>query len=130
MIDIDDFKKVNDSHGHHIGDQVLKFVAKVLRTTIRTSDIALRFGGEEFVIFMPIEQLSGAANLAERLRLLVEQGDCNLPDVSISIGVHEMSNGETLEHALKQSDNRLYQAKHAGKNKVAVDNEPLQSIPS
>ena len=118
MIDIDDFKKFNDQHGHLAGDQALKGLAEKMKENCRKVDILARFGGEEFVILMPETDLKGAMALANRLREGVEKA---LP-ITISIGIasSETCKVLTLEELLKRADFAMYQAKGSGKNKVVA----------
>ena len=122
MIDIDHFKKINDTFGHPVGDRVLREVSTLLKQISRKVDIVARYGGEEFVILLPDTKKKGALIMAERLRKSVEEmplGD-NLK-VTVSIGISccderekELSQGEFIEHA----DNALYRAKENGRNRV------------
>jgi diguanylate cyclase (GGDEF)-like protein len=124
MIDIDHFKHVNDNHGHSVGDEVLSTVAKRILAGLRGSDIAGRYGGEEFALVLPETDLeSAAAIVAERLRETISSRPIDTAEgplhVSISIGVA----GVNLEHenlldALSRADAGLYAAKHAGRNRV------------
>ena len=120
LIDVDFFKKVNDTYGHKVGDDVLKHVAKILRTSARKQDMVCRFGGEEFLVICPDAQLDQAYQYAERLRLNVaaESGPHNLT-VAVSIGVASKApsilNAEML---LRLADKRLYMAKEMGRNRT------------
>lgn len=124
MIDIDDFKLINDTYGHQFGDNVLKSVAKQILKTIRESDIAARYGGEEFIILLPNTSAEKAGKLAEKIR----QQIANIrfkSDVSItvSIGVAGKRNGDTLEKMIKNTDIALYEAKSRGKNTFVIYDE-------
>ena len=120
LIDVDFFKKVNDTYGHKVGDDVLKHVAKILRVSARKQDMVCRFGGEEFLVICPDAQLDQAYQYAERLRLNVaaESGPHNLT-VAVSIGVASKApsllNAEML---LRLADKRLYMAKETGRNRT------------
>ncbi len=123
MIDIDFFKKVNDSYGHIAGDRVLIKVAEMVKNYIQETDCAARFGGEEFSILLPETKLEGASFIAERVRLAVQglvftEGSKEIT-VSVSIGVAEiaasMKSGLEL---LNKADEKLYVAKNSGRNKV------------
>jgi diguanylate cyclase (GGDEF)-like protein len=130
MIDIDHFKKVNDQFGHSIGDQVLKKIVALGEELLRKTDVFGRFGGEEFIIFLPSTSTAQAQMIAERFRASVEQYSWNINDVSqepfttsISLGV--ASNAEApldkkydLTTLINQADNLLYVAKDQGRNKV------------
>ena len=125
MIDIDNFKRFNDEHGHNVGDKVLREVAQVLKSQTRDSDVAARFGGEEFIVVLTDTPPGLALERAEQMRWSVESlarasGD-TLPSVTISIGVAEFpSDGNTLEALVLRADSALYEAKRAGRNRVVV----------
>lgn len=123
MIDVDNFKSVNDTHGHAAGDEVLKSISRVCRDRLRQSDVLARFGGEEFVILLPDTNVLDAARVAEVLRKSVEEGPVKTDDgiisVTASFGVTQIFSGDaTLETALARSDRALYKAKRAGRNVV------------
>jgi diguanylate cyclase (GGDEF)-like protein len=123
MLDVDLFKSVNDRHGHAVGDQVLRAVAERCRSALRSIDALGRYGGEEFAIVLP-GTAAGAALVAERIRRAVAdepiQTDAGPVHVTISLGVAEM-NAQTddLAAVLKRADAALYEAKQAGRNRVA-----------
>ena len=124
MIDIDYFKRVNDTFGHAAGDKVLKTVAETLRVTSRCADMAFRYGGEEFVLLLNKTDLAGARIIAERLRSTIAGLSCiyensEIP-ITISIGIAEVREGETRDNLLKRADDALYKAKHSGRNQVQV----------
>lgn len=122
MIDIDYFKKVNDTFGHPVGDIALKNLGELLRKNLRAVDIAARCGGEEFLIILPETGLSGAEAAAEKLRKLVECGGCSdgLPEghkLTISLGIAEYpTHGNSRDKLVKAADKALYSAKDAGRN--------------
>ena len=126
FLDIDKFKDVNDTYGHLSGDMVLKALAETMLSTIRKSDVAGRYGGEEFVIYLPETKLENAAILADRLRRNVEKrvvpvSKTHSLSVSISLGVAhngEIDPAEDVEHLLDVADKKLYQAKQEGRNRV------------
>lgn len=126
MIDIDDFKKYNDGFGHLAGDQVLKMVAKAIRSPLRPNDLVARFGGEEFAVLLPETTLDNARIIAERLRNAVRDSDPGkiendaLPRVTISLGVASRRTDSTLDSMISAADKAMYEAKHRGKNCVAV----------
>ena len=125
MIDVDNFKTVNDTHGHAAGDEVLKSISRGCRDRLRQSDILARFGGEEFVILLCDTNAGDAAVLAELLRKSVEDGpvktDDGIVSVTASFGVTEISSQDaTLERALARADKALYMAKRAGRNRVSL----------
>lgn len=123
LADIDHFKQVNDNHGHDAGDAVLRQLARVWRSQLRTSDILARFGGEEFVVLMPHTNNDGVQVIADRLRKSAEQmqtrfGDSKI-DVTVSIGIAQFENNESAEQLLRRADKQLYAAKRSGRNRVA-----------
>ena len=134
MIDIDHFKRFNDEHGHHVGDQVLREVAQVLKSQTRGSDVAARFGGEEFIVVLPDTPPGLALKRAEQMRWSVENLACasggTLPSVTISIGLAEFPpHGNTLELLLLAADKALYEAKRAGRNRVVADSSIGAVVP-
>jgi len=127
MLDIDHFKKVNDRHGHQIGDFVLRAVAAKIRGMVRADDIAARYGGEEFAVIVPKQPLAVAKMLAERIRSAIEIADIkmrstgvSLGHVSVSIGVAQLRDTETVEDLIRRADQCLYAAKRAGRNRVVA----------
>lgn len=123
LLDIDYFKRINDTHGHEAGDVVLKVFAERLTSQLRALDIAARYGGEEFVILMPGSGLAEAELAAERMRRNVANtpfklaADLELP-VTVSIGLAQASSGEVMESLLRRADAALYEAKTDGRNRV------------
>ena len=122
MLDIDHFKKVNDAYGHQEGDYVLKKFAKIISDHIRKVDIAARYGGEEFAIILPETGITGAEQVAEHLRYLIEK-ECFTIDgksvpITTSIGVSSWDKVVSKEEFIGQSDRALYQAKHKGRNRI------------
>ncbi|EHL74633.1 MULTISPECIES: GGDEF domain-containing protein [Bacillus] len=122
MFDIDHFKKINDTYGHHAGDMVLQKIARVIKGVILHSDVFVRIGGEEFIILLPNCSLEHGIKFAERIRKTVENTKFIYKGirifVTISIGVTEYTEGQDLEKFLKKADQALYQAKETGRNKV------------
>ncbi len=125
MIDIDHFKKINDSFGHDAGDEVLREFAVRLATNVRAVDLPCRYGGEEFTVIMPGTRLADAERIAERIRLHVAgspfrvAGGKELLTVTISVGVAStVTDLDTPETLLKRADGAVYEAKHAGRNRV------------
>lgn len=125
MVDIDHFKRVNDNHGHAVGDLVIAHVAKLLTKDRRASDIVARYGGEELVLLLPHTPLDGACILADRLREMVEASSYRTPSgrdhvtVSIGVAVFEPSMQEPGE-LLEVADRALYRSKREGRNRVCV----------
>lgn len=131
MIDIDDFKDYNDQNGHQAGDVALKITAHALKATLRSADVACRYGGEEFCILLPQTTLSEAGVIAERMRQRVAETDYPhgksqpLGTLSVSIGISTFAKHiDTAESVIAAADRALYSAKHLGKNRIEfyVDN--------
>ena len=122
MIDLDNFKKVNDTHGHSAGDLVLKTCASLLRDMIRTEDVAARWGGEEFIILLSHTVSDAAAALAERIRSAFEQQSDSSSRffLSASFGVVQLQENDDADTLIRRADTALYQAKHEGRNRVVV----------
>ena len=119
LIDIDDFKIVNDTFGHNTGDKVLVQFSGTLKHTIRESDIASRWGGEEFLVIMPETTIDGASALAEKLRSNIENCDFkNIGNITASFGVTGIRHGDNVQSLIHRADEALYSAKEAGKNTV------------
>ena len=119
MVDIDDFKRINDTFGHIEGDRTLRTVAELLRGGVRIFDVCARYGGEEFAILMPGASLETAAHVAERIRRRVHQRFRHDPvGVTVSIGVARLAAGQAGEDLVSEADRRLGLAKRAGKNAV------------
>ena len=117
FFDIDDFKKVNDTNGHVYGDQVLVDVAAIIKGSIRDTDIAGRYGGEEFMVVFQNADLSTASNIAQRIRQSVENRAPDESPVTISGGVKQYQ-GESLTDLIHAADTNLYEAKRKGKNRI------------
>ncbi|WP_281951261.1 sensor domain-containing diguanylate cyclase [Nitrosophilus kaiyonis] len=119
MFDIDHFKHINDTYGHDIGDKVLKETGKIIKNIIRSTDIAARWGGEEFMILCPHTSLKNGITLAKRLKESFENHDFGIDSkVTISIGIIEYENEkDTMKNILKKVDKKLYQAKKEGRNR-------------
>ena len=122
MVDIDSFKKFNDSHGHQTGDEVLRLIAQTLGKTLRQMDLAARFGGEEFAVLLPGTRLKDATTVAERLRARVagETYYCGgkVLRVTISLGLASVLSDEDAATLIKRADEALYAAKNAGRNRA------------
>jgi diguanylate cyclase (GGDEF)-like protein len=125
LLDIDHFKRFNDTWGHELGNQALQQVAQQIRLTLRKLDLACRYGGEEFVILLPNTDLRQALGVAERLRENIANNPLQTPGeiipLSASLGVDEfhMRHGDSPEQLLARVDTWLYQAKKLGRNCVA-----------
>lgn len=124
MGDIDHFKEVNDTHGHGVGDRMLFEVAGAIARQCRATDLPSRYGGEEFAILVPDEAASGAAQLAERCRMAVDavRVSVGLETVraTASFGAADAAGSDSPEAMIQRSDEALYRAKNAGRNRVAV----------
>jgi diguanylate cyclase len=121
LIDLDHFKKVNDVHGHAVGDLILKRITEIINFRIRVTDSLYRIGGEEFVVVLEGQTVERAEHLAEQLRTLVEANEL-VPDqpVTISLGVAELTANETTNDWIQRADEALYRAKHAGRNQTST----------
>lgn len=128
LADVDHFKRLNDTHGHVFGDNVLRTIAEAIRANIKGRDVAARIGGEEFAILLPGTALHGAVALAEHLRTAVangrvrkRQGQEVVGSVTLSIGVAVAGPKETIEDLMERADGALYRAKRNGRNEVCAD---------
>ena len=124
MLDIDHFKRVNDSHGHGIGDEVLKGVAEAIKNQLRNVDMVFRFGGEEFLILLSNTSRDAAALVGERLRHAAQAQDYFAAgtriELTVSLGCATLLPGESVESLLRRADNALYVAKREGRNRLAM----------
>jgi len=121
FLDIDHFKNVNDTYGHGVGDKVLIDLANVITSSIRTGDIAARWGGEEFMITLQATSLANATILGEKLRVKVEKHIFEIiGKITISLGITEYIHAESEESFIKRVDEALYEAKEKGRNRVIV----------
>lgn len=122
MFDLDHFKLVNDTWGHQVGDMVLKTVSEVIKNTVRQTDVAGRYGGEEFMIICPETGLKSAQLLAERIRECIAntQLDVDGLNVTISGGVAQSTKDEPVEQLVHRADELLYVSKDAGRNTISV----------
>jgi len=128
LIDVDDFKRINDTYGHQVGDRVLIQISRIIRASVRDTDIPVRWGGEELAVYFPQVRLDAAVRIAERIRKTVETE--TWPKVTISCGVAEWSweSGQSsLDTLFQRADTALYRAKGSGKNKTLVDS--LEDFP-
>ncbi len=117
LLDLDDFKMYNDTHGHLLGDELLKHVARIIKATVRETDLLARYGGEEFVVIARGSDKEQTIVLAERIREAVALDS----QVTVSIGVAGYpQNGETVEQLIQTADRAMYSAKRSGKNQVVV----------
>jgi diguanylate cyclase (GGDEF)-like protein len=131
LADVDHFKRINDAHGHAVGDRVLSSVAGVLYGSLRTQDAAARWGGEEFLLLLPDTTLDGAEEVASRLRRDVQD---RLPelrgvpaDVTLTFGVAAYAPVESVDACLKAADDALYRGKAEGRDRVVSARPPQPS---
>lgn len=122
LIDIDFFKKINDTYGHQKGNEVLKRLADIISDAVRESDYAARFGGEEFVIILPQTSLSGGIELAERVRMNIAAHQFDFGHVTVSIGISTYpSPSPCKDKIIIHADKAMYAAKDKGKNRVEIN---------
>jgi diguanylate cyclase (GGDEF)-like protein len=131
MIDVDFFKMINDQYGHPVGDDVLIQIVSLIQTELRDSDILGRYGGEEFVVFLPHSNSQDSCEVAERIRLAVANAPFDAGDetlaVTISIGIKMMDeSAQNMDTLVSCADKALYAAKQAGRNQV-IDADQLLS---
>jgi diguanylate cyclase len=129
VIDIDHFKKVNDSFGHSIGDKVIQLVAKIIKEQVSADDIPVRYGGEEFVVVLSNKSQEIAFKVAENIRaaistlkLVQRQSNTQLPPITVSIGVAELESNMTWSTLFNHADQALYKAKNSGRNCCVLAN--------
>jgi len=124
MVDLDHFKRVNDTYGHAAGDEVLKTVAGKIKDAVRPSDLFGRYGGEEFVMFISVSDVANAKGFADRIRGIIESAPVRFEDIDIpvtaSMGLAQAAPDISFEEALKYSDEALYRAKENGRNRVEI----------
>jgi diguanylate cyclase (GGDEF)-like protein len=125
MMDIDNFKKVNDTYGHSVGDEALRQVALICKNTLSEHALFGRMGGEEFAILVPEITLEQGVQLAERIRLSIAQTAIQIPpesfQITVSIGITAITQTyNSIEQFLQLADKGLYQSKETGKNRVSV----------
>ncbi|WP_345993260.1 diguanylate cyclase [Sulfurimonas sp. HSL-1716] len=121
FFDVDNFKRINDTYGHPVGDVVLKKITNLFKTGLRATDVFARWGGEEFAIIMPNTILEKAAAAAEKLRQMIEKEDMkDVGCVTCSFGVSEFLQDDEMQSIIIRTDNAMYKAKRKGKNKVVI----------
>src|SRR5690606_9474665 len=127
LVDIDEFKAVNDLHGHVFGDQVIQSVSQAIRSSIKGRDVAARLGGDEFGVLLPATGRHGAETVGEFHRRIIERrrvraytGDSDPVAITVSVGIATLERGEPPRDLLRRADKALYQAKKAGRNRVVV----------
>jgi diguanylate cyclase (GGDEF)-like protein len=128
MVDIDHFKRVNDTHGHQVGDQAIQAMSQAGVKALRPTDLLARYGGEEFIITLTHTDQEGAAKVAERLREAVSQIELQTEQgvlkFTISVGVATFYKRSLLEEVIAKADQALYQAKTSGRNRVCLAPDP------
>lgn len=122
MVDVDNFKSVNDIHGHQAGDAVLSTIGRILKRSLRVTDYAFRYGGEEFLILMPETSAKSAERAAEKLLEKIRTASVRLDNgrtlkMTVSIGLAQFDDHPDFEHVIKHADEKLYEAKHNGKDR-------------
>jgi diguanylate cyclase len=127
FVDIDHFKKINDTYGHVFGDKVIRIIANTLKSMVKGQDCVARIGGEEFAVLLPGTELNGARAVAENIRASVENGKIkhgksseNMSRITVSIGIAAYINGSTLTEWMDIADKALYKSKENGRNQVTV----------
>jgi diguanylate cyclase len=127
MIDIDHFKRINDTHGHLVGDRVIQKVASTMKACVRGGDTAVRYGGEEFALLLPTTGANGAQTVAEYVRNALQRADVSAlkkgeapVSVTVSAGVAVFIAGEAAEECIRRADQALYAAKSGGRNRVVM----------
>lgn len=130
LLDIDHFKMVNDDHGHTVGDRVLRFVAEMIKRSVKGGDFVARFGGEEFSVVLPNTSYQDGFQLAQNIlknistaRFKIRKNGKSLHSITLSAGITELRQGDTLESFIDRADTLLYAAKDAGRNIVKGDGE-------
>jgi len=120
MFDIDDFKKINDTYGHHVGDMILKKVADTVKSVLDENSVIARWGGEEFMVLLIDSNLENSLDAGKKILTSINQIQYNSKFVSASIGITEFLSGETIYNLLKRVDKAMYTAKKTGKNKLVA----------
>lgn len=128
MLDIDHFKRINDTCGHLLGDKVIQLIANTLKNRIKGKDTAARYGGEEFAVLLLETTLGGACTVAEDIRRVVEKGRIrrldnkeSIGNITISLGVAQYRSGESLDDLVRRADQALYRSKNQGRNRVTAE---------
>jgi diguanylate cyclase len=135
LVDIDHFKKFNDNFGHQTGDQVLRLISGILKGSMRSEDLAARFGGEELVAILPGADIHACTAVAEKVREMISRRQLTrrttgeiLSGLTVSIGAAQFVPGETLTNLFERCDRALYAAKHAGRNRTVTELDLVAAI--
>jgi diguanylate cyclase (GGDEF)-like protein len=130
LVDVDHFKKINDTHGHEAGDAVLVFLAKTLQRTVRPYDLVVRYGGEEFLVLLPMSTGQESLEIAERIRRTIQETPVRINhemlSVTVSLGIYVSAHIDDVHAAIMRADEALYNAKNNGRNQVCV--APAQPV--
>ena len=130
-VDIDHFKRVNDTFGHDVGDETLRSVAGLMKQNSRPSDLLCRVGGEEFVLLLPDSSIAAAVDIAERLRLSIASTALEtVGHITVSLGVALWRSGDSMEDVFHKADQLLYRAKQQGRNQVVAEQESSATGPA
>lgn len=128
LCDLDNFKSINDEHGHNTGDEVLKLFARLVKDCIRSTDTFARWGGEEFVLLLPETGYERAIQISDKIRLLTANTRFStVSKITVSFGITQYLEGDTADTLFKRADEALYKAKHNGRNRIEV-NPPLHVL--
>ncbi|BAI80219.1 signal transduction response regulator [Deferribacter desulfuricans SSM1] len=124
IIDIDNFKKINDTYGHLVGDEVLKEISNIISKSLRKDDYVGRYGGEEFLVILPKLNINESFTVAERIRNSIANHNFHIGDIdfkiTVSLGVSSLKKFKNIKDALNEADKALYVAKRTGKNKTVI----------
>lgn len=121
MIDIDNFKKINDTYGHDVGDKILINLVSIIENSSRNDDILIRWGGEEFIMILKVSSENGLKIALENLRKTIENSKINnLPQITCSFGGTLYKDNELITDTIKRADESLYVAKNQGKNRIII----------
>lgn len=132
FMDVDNFKKLNDTHGHHTGDRVLKMIGSTMLNSLRSFDIIGRWGGEEFVVILVNIPKGELFKISDRFRQLVENSQLPMDSgdvlsTTVSVGVTNAYNGDTVDTIIERADKLMYRSKQGGRNKVSVDENETEN---
>ncbi|MEM3394134.1 MAG: GGDEF domain-containing protein [Candidatus Methanomethylicia archaeon] len=121
MLDVDNFKNINDNYGHLEGDRILKLIGETIKKNIRKSDIAIRYGGDEFLIFLKKTTSTDAYHIAKKIREKIKELTINDHNISMSIGIAQVTEKDDINSIINKVDKFLYIAKREGKNKIKME---------